>query len=67
MAANVALTDKARKEILSLKNAVMAARLWKLVDRLKSWPDVSGVKAQTGNLAGKYRIRTATTEFNFVL
>jgi mRNA-degrading endonuclease RelE of RelBE toxin-antitoxin system len=65
MAADVVLTDQARKDILDLKNAVIAARLWKLVDRLKNWPDVSGVKSLTGNLAGKYRIRTGDYRIQF--
>lgn len=65
MAVDVVLTDEARRQILELKNAVIAARIWKLVDRLKKWPEVSGVKALTGNLAGKYRIRTGDYRIQF--
>lgn len=33
-------------------------RVRKLLIRLKDWPNVSGVKALSGNLAGFYRLRT---------
>ena len=65
MAAEVALTEEARQEIKDLKNPVIAARVYKLIDRLKQWPNVSGVKALSGNLAGKYRLRTGDYRVQF--
>jgi mRNA-degrading endonuclease RelE of RelBE toxin-antitoxin system len=65
MAADVVLTDEAREEIKRLKNVVIAARLYKLIDRLKSWPTVSGVKALTSKLVGKYRMRTGDYRIQF--
>jgi hypothetical protein len=41
-----------------LRNAVIVARVYELIERLKNWPNVSGAKALRGKLAGKYRIRT---------
>ncbi len=35
--------------------------------RLESWPQVSGVKRLTGNLAGKYRLRTGDYRLQFVV
>ncbi len=34
------------------------ARVLKILERLKAWPNVSGAKALSGNWAGHYRIRT---------
>jgi mRNA-degrading endonuclease RelE of RelBE toxin-antitoxin system len=65
MAADVVLTEQARAEIKDLKNAVIAARIYNLIDRLKNWPTVSGVKALSGNLAGKYRMRTGDYRIQF--
>jgi mRNA-degrading endonuclease RelE of RelBE toxin-antitoxin system len=65
MAADVVLTDQARQDVLDLNNVVISARVKKLIDRLKKWPDVSGVKALSGNLAGKYRIRTGDYRIQF--
>jgi mRNA-degrading endonuclease RelE of RelBE toxin-antitoxin system len=65
MAADVVLTAKIRQEILDLNNVVISARVYKLIDRLKSWPNVSGVKALSGDLAGKYRIRTGDYRIQF--
>ena len=40
----------------------IVARIRKLVERLKRWPDVSGVKQLKGALAGSYRLRTVAIE-----
>ena len=61
----VVLTVEAQQQIKDLKNAVIAARMYKLIDRLKQWPNVSGVKALSGNLAGKYRMRTGDYRIQF--
>ncbi|HEX3654735.1 MAG TPA: type II toxin-antitoxin system RelE/ParE family toxin [Pirellulales bacterium] len=36
----------------------MVARVWRLLDRLKNWPKVSGAKRLTGELEGLFRMRT---------
>jgi mRNA-degrading endonuclease RelE of RelBE toxin-antitoxin system len=35
------------------------------VVRLEQWPDVSGVKPLTGDLAGRYRLRTGDYRVQF--
>ncbi len=65
MAAEVVVTDAAREDLKALKNVVIAARLYKLIDRLKKWPEVSGVKSLSGNLAGWYRMRTGDYRLQF--
>jgi mRNA-degrading endonuclease RelE of RelBE toxin-antitoxin system len=65
MAAEVALTAEARKNIKDLKNVVIAARIYEIIDRLSDWPEVSGAKALRGNLAGRYRIRTGDYRLQF--
>ena len=37
----------------------------KLVARLESWPNLSGVKHLKGNLAGKHRLRTGDYRMQF--
>ena len=34
------------------------ARVLKILERLRQWPEVSGAKALSGDWAGHYRIRT---------
>jgi len=65
MAAEVVLTEEARKGIEGVKNVVITARMYRLVERLKDWPNVSGVKPLTGSLAGKYRLRTGDYRLQF--
>ena len=48
-----------------MNNVVISARLYKVIDRLKAWPNVSGVKTLSGNLAGKYRLRTGDYRIQF--
>jgi mRNA-degrading endonuclease RelE of RelBE toxin-antitoxin system len=36
-----------------------------LLDRLEQWPDVSGVKPLSGELAGCYRLRTGNYRVQF--
>jgi mRNA-degrading endonuclease RelE of RelBE toxin-antitoxin system len=40
-------------------------RVTKLLERLLNWPDVSGAKPLTGDLAGKYRLRTGDYRIRF--
>ncbi len=41
------------------------ARVWRLIERLKSWPHVSGVKHLRGKLTGKSRLRTGDYRVQF--
>ncbi len=41
------------------------ARMVGLFERLRKWPEVSGVKPLSGNLAGSYRIRTGDYRLQF--
>jgi mRNA-degrading endonuclease RelE of RelBE toxin-antitoxin system len=36
----------------------ICARVLKVLERLRLWPEVSGAKALSGDWAGHYRIRT---------
>lgn len=42
-------------------------RMLKLFERLGDWPSISGVKALSGRLAGKYRLRTGDYRLQFRL
>ncbi|MEX1041786.1 MAG: type II toxin-antitoxin system RelE/ParE family toxin [Pirellulaceae bacterium] len=41
------------------------ARLIKILIRLKNWPEVSGAKPLSGDLAGRYRLRTGDYRLQF--
>lgn len=43
------------------------ARVLKLIERLKKWPEVSGARPLTGTLAGAYRLRTGDYRMQFHL
>jgi mRNA-degrading endonuclease RelE of RelBE toxin-antitoxin system len=43
----------------------IVARMRKLVQRLRQWPLVSGVKHLKGDLAGKHRLRTGDYRLQF--
>jgi mRNA-degrading endonuclease RelE of RelBE toxin-antitoxin system len=49
--ANVSVTEKAADELDELPVKIRA-RMDKLMKRLAKWPQVSGVKALSGDLAG---------------
>lgn len=40
-------------------------RLLSMVERLRNWPDVSGVRPLRGELAGRYRMRTGDYRMQF--
>ena len=44
---------------------VIQRRVRKVLHRLQNWPDVSGVKELSGNLAGWYRILTGDYRIRF--
>jgi len=62
--ANVELTPDAIKQADRLPETILK-RIRKVLDRLKSWPTVSGAKPLTGSLAGWYRIRTGDWRVRF--
>ena len=65
MEAEVVMTNEAKKDFEQIKNVIIVTRMYELVDRLKDWPTVSGFKRLTGNLAGKYRLRTGDYRLQF--
>ncbi len=62
--ATVVLTAQAEKEAERLPE-VIVERIRKLIHRLEAWPEVSGAKALSGNLAGWYRMRTGDYRLRF--
>lgn len=62
--ATVILTPEALEQADELPLDIHA-RVLKIVDRLKQWPNVSGAKPLTGNLAGRYRMRTGDYRVQF--
>jgi mRNA-degrading endonuclease RelE of RelBE toxin-antitoxin system len=60
----VELTPQAAEQFDRLPRS-MRARVNRIRERLANWPDVSGVKALSGNLAGWYRIRTGAYRVRF--
>jgi mRNA interferase RelE/StbE len=60
--ATVELTPEAARQFDRLP-VVVRARVNRLRERLARWPEVSGVKALSGNLAGWYRLRTGDYRF----
>lgn len=55
--ASVIITPSAQREFRALPLPIQG-RVREVFARLRNWPNVSGVKALRGNLAGNYRIRT---------
>ena len=55
--AQVELTPEATKQAEDLPEAI-AERFRKILGRLHKWPEVSGAKPLSGDLAGWYRLRT---------
>ena len=60
----VVLTPAAQEEFDALPKAVRA-RIEKVLRRLERWPDVSGAKPLSGELAGRSRIRTGDYRVQF--
>jgi mRNA-degrading endonuclease RelE of RelBE toxin-antitoxin system len=51
------MTKSAQSEFESLPVPI-AARVLKIFERLRKWPQISGVKPLRGSLAGSFRLRT---------
>ena len=64
--AEVVLTQDARDQVAGLPRTVQA-RDAKLLERVAQWPEVSGAKPLTGNLAGRFRMRTGDYRVQFRL
>jgi mRNA-degrading endonuclease RelE of RelBE toxin-antitoxin system len=64
--AEVILRPGAAEELEEMPK-VIHGRVLKLLERLKEWPQVSGVKALTGELAGNFRLRTGDYRLQFRL
>lgn len=62
--ATVVLMPDALKQLESL-NVPIHGRVLRLLERLGKWPDVSGAKPLTGDLAGWYRLRTGDYRIQF--
>jgi mRNA-degrading endonuclease RelE of RelBE toxin-antitoxin system len=62
--ATVKLTSEADEQMERLPKTIRRLIL-KLTDRLKQWPNVSGAKPLSGNLAGWYRMRTRDYRLRF--
>ena len=62
--ATVVVTPVALKELERLPVEIVA-RVGKLLERLEAWPEVSGAKALSGNLAGHWRLRTGDYRVQF--
>ena len=61
---SVVLTSDAAKQLGELPKPIKA-RMAELLARLADWPNVSGVKALSGKLAGHYRVRTGDYRLQF--
>ena len=62
--ATVVIEREAREQFHDLP-VTIRNRIEKLFARLEKWPEVSGAKALTGNLAGHYRVRTGDYRVQF--
>ena|ERR1700722_12385001 len=62
--AKVEITPEAYRQAQALREPIYS-RVMSIVVRLEKWPAVSGAKALTGNLAGRWRIRTGDYRVQF--
>jgi mRNA interferase RelE/StbE len=62
--ARVSLTREAVEGLEDLP-LVIHARVLSLLERLATWPAVSGAKPLSGPLAGRYRLRTGDYRLQF--
>jgi mRNA-degrading endonuclease RelE of RelBE toxin-antitoxin system len=61
---NVTLEYAAAKQLGELPKPIKA-RMIELISRLADWPNVSGAKPLSGNLAGHFRLRTGDYRLQF--
>lgn len=62
--AEVVLTFKARRQAEKLPMPIFG-RVSKMIERLRDWPELSGAKPLSGNLAGRFRLRTGDYRLQF--
>ncbi|HEX7447718.1 MAG TPA: type II toxin-antitoxin system RelE/ParE family toxin [Pirellulales bacterium] len=62
--ANVVLAPEAAEQLEALTNPIHG-RVLRLIVRLEHWPNVSGAKPLSGDLAGHYRLRTGDYRVQF--
>ena len=62
--ATVATTPEALEQLGRLPPEIVA-RVAKLYERLREWPNVSGAKPLSGALAGHWRLRTGAYRLQF--
>ncbi len=62
--ATVIITEEAQDQAERLPKAIHS-RVLRLVEQLEKWPEVSGAKPLSGNLAGWYRLRTGDYRVRF--
>jgi mRNA-degrading endonuclease RelE of RelBE toxin-antitoxin system len=60
----VVLTPASAKQVDQLPRPIRA-RMMRIIQRLASWPDVSGAKPLQGKLAGRFRVRTGDYRLQF--
>jgi mRNA-degrading endonuclease RelE of RelBE toxin-antitoxin system len=60
----VLLTPVAADGLEQLNNPIHS-RVLKLLVKLEQWPEISGAKALSGRLAGRYRLRTGDYRIQF--
>jgi mRNA-degrading endonuclease RelE of RelBE toxin-antitoxin system len=60
----VVLTFDARRQAERLPMPIFG-RVSKMIERLRDWPKVSGAKPLSGNLAGRFRLRTGDYRLQF--
>lgn len=61
---DVLITAPALVQFTKLPRPIQA-RVLRLVERLDHWPNVSGAKPLSGNLAGHFRLRTGDYRVQF--
>jgi mRNA-degrading endonuclease RelE of RelBE toxin-antitoxin system len=62
--ATVVTTPEALQQLDRLPPEIIA-RIERLLQRLQSWPQVSGAKPLSGRLAGRWRLRTGDYRVQF--
>jgi mRNA-degrading endonuclease RelE of RelBE toxin-antitoxin system len=62
--ARVTMTPEAAEQLDSLPRPIQV-RIVRLFDRLREWPNVSGVKPLRGPLTGRHRLRTGDYRVQF--
>jgi len=62
--AKVIITPTATAQLDAMPRPIQA-RMAGLFERLQKWPEVSGARPLSGNLAGSYRIRTGDYRLQF--